>query len=266
MKSHIINLVIAFTLLFSNEQTDKLIKEVINGYRQEAESKLPHLLNTYPNNPSVIFLKGLLTFDGKESIAIYKDIIINHHTHKYADDAVMRIGEYYYSVGSYIQSALWFKKIPKMYPYSEHTRRGGNLFLNCLIVVGSIDSAQFYSKVFSQLPKFKLDKNIDDAIKEWNKEKDKLKIQEKSKNISNTKYKSYYTIQLGSFSNRKNAKIMLDNLRHGGFNECRIDEIYKETLLYNVRCGKIETLKLAERYSKKIKLQIGYDSIIKKMN
>ena len=34
-----------------------------------------------------------------------------HKNNKYADDAVMKIGEYYYVSGLYIQAAEWFKKI-----------------------------------------------------------------------------------------------------------------------------------------------------------
>ena len=254
------------SLLFSNQDIDVLIEEVLIGNRKNAELKLSHLISTYPNDPNVMYLNGLLIVDGKESIAIYKKIISNHHTHKYADDAVMRIGEYYYAVGSYIQAALWLKKIPKMYPHSEHLSRGSNLFLNCLIVVGSIDSAQFYSKVFLQLPKFKLDKELDNSISEYKKDKNKINVKkEKQKSMVNNTTTSYYTVQLGSFTYRKNAKIMLDNLRDGGFNECRIDEIFNRKILFNVRCGKFETQKNAKRYSKKIILQIGYDSIIKEI-
>ena len=75
---------------------------------------------------------------------------------------MMKVAEYFYSVGLYIQAAEWLKKMPIYYSRSEHIERAVKLFLNSLIVSGHKDTAIFYSRVFTkQFPSLNVDDNTD---------------------------------------------------------------------------------------------------------
>ena len=49
--------------------------------------------------------------------------------HKYADHVVYEIGSYYYSKGYYINSSLWFKKIPIHYHKSALMEKSIEMFI-----------------------------------------------------------------------------------------------------------------------------------------
>ena len=105
MRYLIIIFLFLFTCLYSAPNVDRLINDVIIGEDKEAREKLPRLLDDYPNDGEVLFLKGILETDGSKSIEIYKKIYKYHKNHKKADEAVMRIGEYYYAIGYYVQAS-----------------------------------------------------------------------------------------------------------------------------------------------------------------
>ena len=67
-----------------------------------------------------MFLKGLLETDGEESMVFFSNLYKTHPTSDYGDDAVMKVAEYYYAGGLYVQSAYRLKKMPIYYSRSDH--------------------------------------------------------------------------------------------------------------------------------------------------
>ena len=73
----------------------------------------------------------------------------------------MKIGEFYYVSGLYIQAAEWFKKIHMYYRRSDHLENAINLFLKCLVIAGNSDTAYFYSESLNRIfPKVEIDNRI----------------------------------------------------------------------------------------------------------
>ena len=106
MKKIIFIFVFSFitSFLIAGPNLDRIIGDVISGNSLEAQQKIQSLLDDYPNNGDVLYLQALLISDGNDAIEIYKKIYKMHKNNKYADDAVMKIGEYYYVSGLYIQA------------------------------------------------------------------------------------------------------------------------------------------------------------------
>ena len=123
---------IFISTLFCQEQLDILIQEVLSGSKDSAAIYLPIIEKQYPRNPNMLFLKGLLETDGEEAMQIFVELYNNHPTSEYGDDAVMKVAEFYYASGLYIQSAKWLKKMPLYYSRSQHIERAIKLFLNSL--------------------------------------------------------------------------------------------------------------------------------------
>ena len=116
----------------------------------------------------MLFLKGLMETNGEEAMLIFVKLYNNHPTSEYGDDAVMKVAEYYYASGLYVQSTEWLKKMPIYYSRSEHIERAIKLFLNSLIVSGYRDTAIFYSRVFQkQFPSLDVDGKINDLLEDY---------------------------------------------------------------------------------------------------
>jgi len=162
--------IISFCLSFLSAQDylDTLIQDVLHGSRDSATIYLPTMEQRYPNNPSLMYLKGLLETNGEEAKTIFAKLYNTHPTSDYGDDAVMKVAEYYYAAGLYVQAANWLKKMPIYYSRSEHIERAVKLFLNSLIVSGHKDTAIFYSRVFKrQFPALDVDGKIKDLLKDF---------------------------------------------------------------------------------------------------
>jgi tetratricopeptide (TPR) repeat protein len=98
----------------------------------------------------VLFLEGLITADGEQALEMYQKVSQLYPTSPYADDALMKIGEYLYARGLYIQAAQYLRRIPVHYPRSDLLYPSIRLFLNAMTVSGNRDTALFYTQVFAK--------------------------------------------------------------------------------------------------------------------
>ena len=112
-----------FSLTFTQDHIDELIQHVLHGVSDSAVLSLPTIEQEYPNNASVLFLKGLLATDGENAMEIFSKLYNTHPTSDYGDDAVMKVAEYYYAAGLYVQASDWLRKMPIYYSRSKHIDR-----------------------------------------------------------------------------------------------------------------------------------------------
>ena len=85
---------ILLSSLISQDHLDALIQDVLHGSRDSAAIYIPSIDQKYPNNPTVMYLKGLLETDGDEAMEIFSNLYNTHPTSEYGDDAVMKVAEY----------------------------------------------------------------------------------------------------------------------------------------------------------------------------
>ena len=273
------------SVVFSQDETDSLIKEVQSGNTQSAIESLPKLKKKYSENPSVMFLDALLDDNHERSIKKYKQIYNLYEDSKYADDAIMKIAEFYYTNGSYVKSSDWVKKINLYYSKSEHVHRSLNLYIRTLVLTGKEDTARLFMETFKKkYPNIKLDKHPDlkdkeelaknNNNKEESKPKEKNKILKAVEDIKNKiiapkrDKRDHFSIQIGAYGSYENAGKVRDELIELGFNT-RIDIIHlstKDKDLYAVREGYFRSKEYAKNRQKKIKSRSGYSSMIVDIN
>ena len=276
---------ILFSYLFSLELIDQHIEQVLSGDISKAVSSLPNYEVKYPNNPEVIYLSGLLEVDGNSAKEKFAHISNNHKGSKYSVDSIIKVAEYYYTSGLYLQSAEWLKKVPRYHSTSKNLEKSINLFINSLLVSGNTDSAIYYSKIFEkQFPdiefeKFSLQKK--EVHKETvlskpdlNQTKDRITTK-KSKNII-VKIQDFlnrvqddlsmpineYSLQTGAFGKKVNAEqqeqILLDN----GY-DARIESINSNgILLYIVRVGYFSNHSDAKQEKQSINSNLDINPVI----
>ena len=269
--------------LVSQDHLDALIQDVLHGSRDSAAIYLPAIDQKYPNNPTVMYLKGLLETDGDEAMKIFSNLYNTHPTSDYGDDAVMKVAEYYYAAGLYVQAANWLKKMPIYYSRSEHIERAVKLFLNSLIVSGHRDTAIFYSRVFKrQFPTLDVDGKINHLLQEFeNSKKQKEQAEAQSPEpvepvditveyktevpidqIDSALDNGIYSLQSGAYGVLENADQQKINLIIAGF-DARITELYRNNkVLYAVRIGYFNSKEDARQISSLIKTKVDLDTIV----
>jgi tetratricopeptide (TPR) repeat protein len=95
--------------------------EMIKGGRaDEVKAELPSLITTHQNDPGVLYLQGVLTNDGSEAVKIFQSVVDNFPKSEWADDALYRTYQYYYSIGSYRTAAQRYDKLKQAYPSSPY--------------------------------------------------------------------------------------------------------------------------------------------------
>ena len=266
---------ICLSFLRSQDNIDALIQDVLHGSRDSAEKALPIIEQEYPNNPSVMYLKGLLETDGEEAMAFFSNLYNTHPASDYGDDAVMKVAEYYYVAGLYVQAADWLKKMPIYYSRSEHIERAVKLFLNSLIVSGLKDTAIFYSRVFErQFPHLDVDGKINDLLQDFEKSnQQKEDAREQTPNSAKpdgipTKQSDtngsveIYSLQAGAYSIRENAEFQKKNLIIAGFS-ARVTKFHrKNRVLYAVRIGYYNSKNDARIIGSQIKTKLDIATIV----
>ena len=220
---------------------------VNEGQISGVKEQLPELISKYPNNPDIMFLKGVMTTDGNKSIEIYKKILTNFPESRYASESAVKIGEYYYSLGLYSQAGKHLSKIPRIYPRYSNIQRVMDLMVSSFIAIGEEDSAKYYASIYkSMFPTLSVDN--------FNKEEKSItygnKYQKKSINKA-------YIIQVGAFSNIDNAKRMKLQISQIGY-DVEIAKVETKGLkLYAVRVVRYETKFEAEKVGKLLKKKLG---------
>jgi tetratricopeptide (TPR) repeat protein len=120
----ILYLVIMCTPFFVYAQTEpdiqSRLEKIYRGEIEEVREELPTLLTHYQNNPGVIYLHGMVTTDGTEAVKIFQSIVDNFPESEWADDALYRIYQYYYSVGLYRTAEQKLDQLKREYPNSRY--------------------------------------------------------------------------------------------------------------------------------------------------
>lgn len=98
------------------------LKQIESGDKSDVEMILPELKSKYPNNPSVMFLDGVLTTNGQDAVTIYSKIVNSYPSSKYADASLYRIYSYYYALGLYDAAKNHLNKLKKEYPQSPYIK------------------------------------------------------------------------------------------------------------------------------------------------
>lgn len=97
------------------------LEMIQKGEGEKVKAELPDLLTRYQNHPGVMFLQGMLTTDGAQASKIYQTIVDNFPDSEWADDALYKLYQYYYSLGLYKTGDAKLKQLKELYPMSPHS-------------------------------------------------------------------------------------------------------------------------------------------------
>ena len=238
---------------FFGQNIDLYISLIDEGKTEGVIETLPELISKHPNNPGVLYIKALMTEDGRTSIDIYNELIKKYPDTKYAPYAAMKIGEYFYARGLYTQASKLLKNIPIKYPRFADIQRATSLMINSFNAIGEEDSARYYGLIIkSMFPK--VDIGVDD-FNEKNKPLAQVFDFNKKRNVD----LGPYVIQMGAFSTKENAKRLKLQINQLGHDVSINNVESKGKILYAVRVNRFKTKNRAEIIGRDIKSKIGVD-------
>ncbi len=212
-------LTLTFVLLISMETLPQevdivpYLKKIESGNVEGVKEDLVDLKKDHPEDPSVLFLDGVLTENGQQAIVIYQNIVTNYPRSKYADAALYRIFSYYYALGLYETAKEKLKLLINNYPASP------------------------YIKIAEQsvLPSGENISVLEETIEEQNRQ-----------TIPEQNYE--FTIQAGAFTNFENALSLKNELEKSGILAQIKEKNVGGTIFHIVYAGQFVTYEDAEGF------------------
>lgn len=98
------------------------LRKIEAGEITEVLAEMPKLKKLNPNDPSVIYLEGLLTEEGENAFQIYKSLVDKFPKSKYADAALYRVYCYLIAVGKLELADKYFVQLKNDYPSSAYIK------------------------------------------------------------------------------------------------------------------------------------------------
>ena len=242
---------IIFPIFTFGQNIDLYISLIDEGQTKSVKEQLPELISKYPNNAGVIYLQALLTKDGTKSLELYNLIIKKFPKSSYSDDAIVKLGEYFYAKGLYSQACQQLAQFPRRYPRFSDMQRVIDLLISSFQAVGQSDSARYYLSIYQGMFPY-LD------VQKYGIKPSVVNNIQPEKKIHNSK-SSPYVIQIGAFSNIKNAnrlKLQANQIGH----EVEIIKVETNDRTLNaVRVVRYQSKNAAEKVGQIIKRKLGVD-------
>lgn len=245
-------LIIFLYPLFVNAQNiDMYISLIHEGQSQGVKENLPELISKYPNDPGVIYLQALLTINGLKSLELYSTLLEKFPESKYAGEASVKIGEYFYARGLYSQAGRQLSHIPREYPRLPNMQKVLDMMVSSFLAIGEDDSVKYYIGIYqSMFP------NLD--TEKYGISNSKMMINQSQINKKNKEPKPY-VIQIGAFSSIQNANRLKLQVTQIGY---KVEIVPVQTNgrgLHAVRVIRYQSKSSAERIGNVIKKKLGID-------
>ncbi|MGD0589418.1 MAG: SPOR domain-containing protein [Bacteroidota bacterium] len=210
----------------SNQEPDinHRLEMIEKGQGEAVRAELPALMTNYQNNPGLMYLQAVLTTDGTEAAKLYQNIVDNFPKSEWADDALYKLYQYYYSIGLYKTADQKLTQLKEEYPFSAY--------------------ATEQNLVAEEKPTIK-EKPAD--------VKPKGTIQ---------KFATNFTIQVGAFSTLQNAGELKAKFEKEGYPSNIFTIVSHGKKLHKVWVGEFQTYNEAKQFAAKVKKKFNLTAMV----
>lgn len=228
-KLGMIAVVLPLVLLAQTEKTNepdiqRRLEQIERGQEEAVKAELPTLMTNYQNHPGVLFLQAVLTTDGTEAVKIYQSVVDNFPKSEWADDALYKLYQYYYSIGLYKTADQKLDQLRRDYPFSAYA--------------------------------------ADEKQPKQRKAPSQEQPSIIKKPASVEKYTALYTVQVGAFSTLQNAEELKTRFEREGYVSNIFTIVKNGKKLHKVWVGEFQTQDEAKRFSGEMKKKFNLDSMV----
>jgi tetratricopeptide (TPR) repeat protein len=223
-------LVCSSTALAQSQQSGepdilKRLELIEKGQGDVVRAELPTLMTNFQNHPGVLYLQGVLTTDGAEAAKIYQSIVDNFPKSEWADDALFKLYQYYYSVGLYKTADQKLEQLKRDYPFSTYAT----------------------------------DQKVVEEPKVTPPAETPAKVTQQSKG---KKSSVLYTVQAGTFRELQNAEELKTRFERDGYSSHIFTIVNSGKKFHKVWVGEFTKQEEAKRFSAEIKKKYHLDTIV----
>jgi tetratricopeptide (TPR) repeat protein len=195
------------------------------GQGDVVKAELPTLMTNFQNHPGVLYLQALLTTDGTEAAKIYQSIVDNFPKSEWADDALFRLYQYYYSIGLYKTADQKLEQLKRDYPSSTYAA----------------------------------DQKVAEEPKVVPPSEAPAKVSRPSRG---EKSSVVYTVQAGTFSILQNAEELKSRFEKDGYSSHIFTIVNNGKKFHKVWVGEFSKQEEAKRFSAQIKKKYHLETIV----
>ncbi len=227
---------------------NKYLERIESGHSDEVRTELPSLLSTYPNNPGVLYLQGVLTPDGTEAVRIYQSIVDNFPKSEWADDALYKVYQFYYAIGLYRTAELKLNQLKTDYPQSKYV---ASVALHDVKTLP--DETQKSDSVQAERAPAPAVASMPNA--------EKPAVEEREAALDETP-RGQYALQVGAYSQQVNAekqKLFFEDL---GFSVDVLNKVKDSRSLFVVLVGEYRSVDEAKVKGAEIKKKYNINSMV----
>ena len=200
------------------------LEMIERGQVEAVKAELPTLMTNFQNHPGVLYLQGVLTTDGTEAAKIYQSIVDNFPKSEWADDALYKLYQYYYSVGLYKTADQKLAQLKQDYPFSAYV---------------------------SEKPPTGDTKPIQQETPVEPKQAEPV-----------PKFMTKFTVQVGAFSTFQNAEQLRSKFEAEGYSSNIFTNASVGKKIHRVWVGEFQTKEEAVRFSDEIRRKFKLESIV----
>lgn len=203
----------------------KRLELIEKGQAEVVRSELPTLMTNFQNNPGVLYLQAVLTTDGIEAAKIYQSIVDNFPKSEWADDALFKLYQYYYSIGLYKTAEQKLEQLKRDYPFSTYAT----------------------------------DQKVAEESKVLPPPEAPAKVSRPSKG---EKSAIVFTVQAGTFSILQNAEELKSRFERDGYSSHIFTIVNNGKKFHKVWVGEFAKQEEAKRFSAEIKKKYHLETIV----
>lgn len=232
-------LVILVTFTWADVQkVDRLLQE--KRFKELAD-ELNSLNSREQSHSTALFARALITTDGKSAHRLYNDLVQKDHSSKYADQAIFRIAQYHYLTKNYKAAKGYFSLLSRHYDDSQLKDDAQYMYCQCLLAQGAVDSAKLFLRTF--VKNVRHSPFVDLAVLD-------LEDLEQANVLDDQEVEAMrFSIQVGAFSNRDNAKRFADTLTKRNIPADIVEKRIGRQRLYAVWVGRFSSRESARSYA-----------------
>lgn len=241
---------------------NELISWIEKHSKEELKNRIDTIRKKYPNSTVPLFLEAYVEENGDRAVELYKQLIEKYPGSKFIENALLKIGQYYYAIGSYVAARQYLDNLADQFSDSPLVPEAKYLAARCLIASGYYVSAeQELKEVTKKYPKSPFKNHakeelasLDELAKQDN---NPPRIHDATANsdlpFESSSVNGKYTIQIGAFQDQNNASRQKELYARKGYLTSVESKTVSNNLLYLVWVGEFETEEQAARFGEVFK-------------
>ena len=190
---------------------NELISWIEKHSKEELKNRIDTIRKKYPNSTVPLFLEAYVEENGDRAVELYKQLIEKYPGSKFIENALLKIGQYYYAIGSYVAARQYLDNLADQFSDSPLVPEAKYLAARCLIASGYYVSAeQELKEVTKKYPKSPFKNyakeelaSLDELAKQDN---NPPRIHDATANsdlpFESSSVNGKYTIQIGAFQDQ----------------------------------------------------------------